>query len=116
MAQTTKNSNTTKKTAAKSGSTAKKTTSSAKKSTKKVTQKQAAELLAQRRCILAAVLLCISFVGVLHMFHTGGFLVKGYQGVFYWLLGWGAEVLPLCLLVCAVLLVIKRRKRCGCRA
>ena len=111
MAQTTKNSNTTKKTAAKSGSTAKKTTSSAKKSTKKVTQKQAAELLAQRRCILAAVLLCISFVGVLHMFHTGGFLVKGYQGVFYWLLGWGAEVLPLCLLVCAVLLVIKRRKK-----
>ena len=111
MAQTTKNSNTTKKTAAKSGSTSKKTTSSAKKTTKKVTQKQAAEQLAQRRCVLAAVLLVISFVGVLHMFHTGGFLVKGYQKVFYWLLGWGAEVLPLCLLVCAVLLVVKRRKK-----
>ena len=111
MAQTTKNSNTTKKTAAKSGSAPKKTASTAKKSTKKVTQKQAAELLAQRRCILAAVLLCVSFVGVLHMFHTGGFLVKGYQKVFYWLLGWGAEVLPLCLLVCAILLVVKRRKK-----
>ena len=111
MAQTTKNSNSTKKTAAKSGSAPKKTTTSAQKSTKKVSQKQAAELLAQRRCILAAVLLCISFVGVLHMFNTGGFLIKGYQAVFYWLLGWGAEVLPLCLLVCAALLVIKRRKK-----
>ena len=111
MAQTTKNSNTTQKTAAKSGPKSKKTTSSAKKTTKKVTQKQAAELLAQRRCVLAAVLLVISFVGVLHMFHTGGFLVKGYQRAFYWLLGWGAEVLPLCLLVCAVLLVVKRRKK-----
>ena len=111
MAQTTKNSNSTKKAAAKSGSAPKKTTTSAKKSTKKVTQKQAAELLAQRRCILAAVLLCVSFVGVLHMFNTGGFLIKGYHAVFYWLLGWGAEVLPLCLLVCAALLVIKRRKK-----
>jgi len=111
LAQTTKNSNSTKKAAAKSGSAPKKTTTSAKKSTKKVTQKQAAELLAQRRCILAAVLLCVSFVGVLHMFNTGGFLIKGYHAVFYWLLGWGAEVLPLCLLVCAALLVIKRRKK-----
>ena len=112
LAQTTKNSNSTQKTAAKSGAAPKKTTSNAKKSNaKKVSQKQAAELLAQRRCILAAVLLCVSFVGVLHMFNTGGFLVKGYQTAFYWLLGWGAEVLPLCLIVCAALLVIKRRKK-----
>ena len=112
MAQTTKNANSSKKTAAKSGAATKKTASAAKKSTtKKVNQKQAAELLAQRRCILAAVLLCVSFVGILHMFNTGGFLIRGYQTVFYWLLGWGAEVLPLCLLVCAALLVIKRRKK-----
>jgi len=82
-----------------------------KPAVKKVTQKQAAEQLAQRRCVLAAVMLAVSFVGFLNMFHAGGFLINWYRGGFYWLLGYGAEVLPVTLLVGGILLVIKRRKK-----
>ena len=112
MAQTTKNSNSKAKTAQKSGNTAKKTTASAQKpAAKRVSQKQAAEQLAQRRCIIAAVLLVLSFVGCLNLFRAGGFLIDWYRGAFYWLLGWGAEILPLTLMVCGVLLLVKRRKK-----
>ncbi len=115
---------TSKKTAAgKSGGSApKKTSSSAKKpssSGKKAqsakasaaAQKRAAEELAQRRCVFAAVLLVLCFLGFLSLFQVGGFLVAGYRAVFYWLLGYGAEVLPLCFLVAGILLVVRRRKR-----
>ncbi len=84
---------------------------SAKKTSKKVTQKQAAQQLAQRRCVLAACLLALAFVGLLGLFGLGGFLIGWYKAAAYWLLGWGADVLPLCLMVCALLLLIKRRKK-----
>ena len=82
-----------------------------KTAAKKVTQKQAAEKLAQRRCVLAAVMLAVSFVGFLNMFHAGGFLINWYRSGFYWLLGYGAEVLPVTLLVGGILLLVKRRKK-----
>jgi len=110
LAQTTKNNHSKAKTAQKSAGTAKKPAAK-KPAAKKVTQKQAAEQLAQRRCILAGVMMAVSFVGCLNLFHAGGFLIRWYRGAFYWLLGYGAEILPLALMVCAVLLVIKRRKR-----
>ena len=110
MAQTTKNNNSKAKTTQKPAAAAKKPAAK-KPAAKKVTQKQAAEQLAQRRCILAAVLLVVSFVGFLNMFHTGGFLIRWYRGAFYWLLGWGAEILPLTLMVCGILLLVKRRKK-----
>ena len=110
MAQTTKNNNSKAKTAQKSTGAAKKPAAK-KPAAQKVTQKQAAEQLAQRRCILAGVLLLISFVGCLNLFKAGGFLIRWYRGAFYWLLGYGAEILPVTLMVCAVLLVVKRRKR-----
>ena len=109
MAQT-KKTPAAKKPAAKSGSGGKKA-SSRKLASKAPTQKQAAELLAQRRCVLAAVLLCLSFIGVLDLFGAGGFLIAWYRTAARWLLGWGAELLPLCLLVCALLLLAKRRKK-----
>ncbi len=110
MAQTTKNSNSKPKTPQKTASAAKKPAAK-KQSAKKVTQKQAAEQLAQRRCILAAVMLAVSFVGFLNMFHAGGFLINWYRGGFYWLLGYGAEILPLTLLVGGILVLVKRRKK-----
>ncbi len=82
-----------------------------KPAAKKVTQKQKAEQLAQRRCILAACLLVVAFLGVLNLFGLGGFLIRWYKAACFFLLGWGGEVLPLCLLVCAALLLIKRRKK-----
>ncbi len=88
-----------------------KKTAAKKPASKKLTQKQAAEQLAQRRCILAAVLLVLAFLGLLNMFGLGGFVIGWYKAAAFWLLGWGAEVLPLCLVVCAVLLLIKRRKK-----
>ncbi|MBQ6711858.1 MAG: DNA translocase FtsK [Clostridia bacterium] len=45
------------------------------------------------------------------MFHTGGFLIRWYRGAFYWLLGYGAEILPVTLLVGGILLLVKRRKK-----
>ena len=110
MAQTTKNNNSKAKTAQKPAAAAKKPAAK-KPAAKKVTKKQAAEQLAQRRCILAAVLLVVSFVGFLNMFHTGGFLIRWYRGAFYWLLGYGAEILPVTLLVGGILLLVKRRKK-----
>ncbi len=110
MAQTTKNNNSKAKTTQKPAAAAKKPAAK-KPAAKKVTQKQAAEQLAQRRCILAAVLLLVSFVGFLNMFHTGGFLIRWYRGAFYWLLGYGAEILPVTLLVGGILLLVKRRKK-----
>ena len=110
MAQTTKNNNSKSAGAQKPAAAAKKPAAK-KPAAKKVTQKQAAEQLAQRRCILAAVLLAVSFVGFLNMFHTGGFLIRWYRGAFYWLLGYGAEVLPVTLLVGGILLLVKRRKK-----
>jgi len=110
LAQTTKNNNSKAKTTQKPAAAAKKPAAK-KPAAKKVTQKQAAEQLAQRRCILAAVLLVVSFVGFLNMFHTGGFLIRWYRGAFYWLLGYGAEILPVTLLVGGILLLVKRRKK-----
>ena len=110
MAQTTKNNNSKAKTTQKPAAAAKKPAAK-KPAAQKVTQKQAAEQLAQRRCILAAVLLLVSFVGFLNMFHTGGFLIRWYRGAFYWLLGYGAEILPITLLVGGILLLVKRRKK-----
>jgi len=110
LAQTTKNNNSKAKTAQKSTGTTKKPAVK-KPAAHKMPQKQAAEQLAQRRCILAGVLLLISFVGFLNLFHAGGFLIRWYKGAFYWLLGYGAELLPVTLMVCAALLVVKRRKR-----
>ena len=109
MAQT-KNNNSKSNGSQKAASTAKKPAAK-KTATKKVTQKQAAERLAQRRCVLAAVMLAVSFVGFLNMFHAGGFLINWYRGAFYWLLGYGAEILPVTLLVCGILLLVKRRKK-----
>ena len=108
MAQTKKNESSNKKPAAK---TAAKKPAAKKPAAKNVTQKQAAEQLAQRRVIVACVLFVLSFVGLLAMFNAGGFLIRWYQGAFRWLLGFGADVLPLCLLVCGVLLIVKRRKK-----
>ena len=90
---------------------AKKPASKAKKQPSAAARKKAAEELALRRCWLAAGLGLLAFVGFLSFFSVRGFLVQGYQTVFRWLLGYGEEALPLCLLICAVLLVVKRRKR-----
>ena len=111
MAQSTKSPSSNKKTPAKSASGAKKTPARGKKPAAAAASRQAAEQLAQRRCIFAAVLLLVSFVGVLDLFGLGGFLIRWYRGAVYWLLGWGAEVLPLCLMVCGILLLVKRRKK-----
>ena len=103
-----------------SSSAAKKPSSSGKKTQSAkaaaAAQKRAAEALAQRRCIFAAVLLVLCFLGFLSLFQVGGFLVAGYRAVFYWLLGYGAEVLPLCFLITGVLLVARRRKRVRAQA
>ncbi len=106
MAQTTK-----KTTSSANKPAAKKSTGKKPASKKKVTQKQAAQQLAQRRCVLAALLLALAFVGLLDLFGLGGFLIGWYRAAARWLLGWGAQVLPLCLTVCAALLLIKRRKK-----
>ena len=106
MAQTEKTNKSKAKTAKKAASAPKKTAQKAA-----VPAKQAAEQLAQRRCILAGILLALSFVGLLNLFHAGGFLIRWYRGAFYWLLGWGADILPVTMPVCAVLLVVKRRKK-----
>ena len=90
---------------------AKKPASKTKKQPSAAARKKAAEELALRRCWLAAGLGLLAFVGFLSFFSVRGFLVQGYQTVFRWLLGYGEEALPLCLLICAVLLVVKRRKR-----
>ena len=103
-----------------SSSAAKKPSSSGKKAQSAkaaaAAQKRAAETLAQRRCIFAAVLLVLCFLGFLSLFQVGGFLVAGYRAVFYWLLGYGAEVLPLCVLITGILLVARRRKRVRAQA
>ncbi len=83
----------------------------AKKQPSAAARKKAAEELALRRCWLAAGLGLLAFLGFLSFFSVRGFLVQGYQTAFRWLLGYGEEALPLCLLICAVLLVVKRRKR-----
>ena len=94
----------------KSGASAgKKRAASAKKTA--AAQKQAAEQLAQRRVVLGAVLLLIAFVGLLSLFDVRGFLIDGYRSAVYWLLGYGGEVLPLMLLICAILIVARRRKK-----
>ena len=82
-----------------------------KKQPSAAARKKAAEELALRRCWLAAGLGLLAFLGFLSFFSVRGFLVQGYQTAFRWLLGYGEEALPLCLLICAVLLVVKRRKR-----
>lgn len=74
-------------------------------------KKQAAEQLAMRRCILGGALILVSFVGVLHLFRAGGFLIEWYWLGVSWLLGWGAELLPLVLLIVGILLIVRRRKR-----
>ena len=94
----------------KSGASAgRKRTSSARKNA--AAQKRAAEQLAQRRVILGAILLLAAFVGLLSLFDVRGFLIDGYRTAVYWLLGYGGEVLPLMLLICAILIVARRRKK-----
>lgn len=85
--------------------------SSAKKKASAAAQKKAAEELAMRRCVFGAVLLLTGFVGILSLCRLGGFLIRWYDGGFYWLLGFGAEVLPLCLLIVGALIIIRRRKK-----
>ena len=104
LAQTKKPANSNKKPAAKKPA-------AKKPAPKKVPEKQAAELLAQRRVIAACVLFAVSFVGLLDLFNAGGFLIRWYRGAFRWLLGYGADLLPLCLIVCGVLLIVKRWKK-----
>ena len=112
MAQNGKTNQTKTKTAQKAANTPKKAANTGKKAQSAPSAaKQAAEQLAQRRCIMAGILLALSFVGLLNLFHAGGFLIRWYRGAFYWLLGWGAEILPVTMPVCAVLLVVKRRKK-----
>ena len=83
MAQSTKSPSSNKKTPAKSASGAKKTPARGKKPAAAAASRQAAEQLAQRRCIFAAVLLLVSFVGVLDLFGLGGFLIRWYRGAVY---------------------------------
>ena len=85
MAQTGKSAPAKKKPAAKSP--VKKPAAKKPAAKKAASQKQAAEQLAMHRCVLAGVLLLISFVGVLSMFGAGGFVIRWYQAAFGWLLG-----------------------------
>ena len=103
----------TKQTAKRNASSAKsssKGTSRKKAPAKKApSQKEQLEQLAQLRTVLGGILLVISFVGFLDLFHVHGWLIEQYHKGFYWLLGYGASVLPVCLLVCGVLLLVRRR-------
>lgn len=67
--------------------------------------------MAIRRCWVAAVLFFLAFLGFLSMFSVKGLLISGYRYAFRWLLGCGEEALPVCLLVCGIVLLAKRRKR-----
>lgn len=86
-----------------------KKTASGKKSAS--AKKRQLELLARQRTVLGVALLLVCFFGLMDWFQAGGFLIEGYHKAAYWLLGYGAEVLPLCLMICGILLLVKRKDR-----
>ena len=90
---------------------AKKKTASGSKAPSAAAKKKAAEQLAVRRVIFAGVLLLLAFIGALSAFRQGGFLIRGYDGIFYALFGLGGDILPPVFLTVALLLIFKRRKK-----
>ncbi len=84
-------------------------TGAKKPSPSKAKQSNSSKPITVRREVWAGIYLFFAFISLLNLLPVEGFFIDWYKYITGWLIGYGADILPVSLLFSGILLIVKRK-------